>query len=121
VHEEDVLAFLSATVKSLWALELLLLMRRECSRAWQVAALVAELRASTVVVQDALAGLIGAGLIAEDEAGIFCYRPVSETLDSFVAETQTLYAAKPLAVINAIAAAPNEKLRIFSDAFRLKD
>jgi hypothetical protein len=42
-------------------------------------------------------------------------------LDSFVAEAQALYAAKPLAVINAIATAPNEKLRIFADAFRLKD
>jgi hypothetical protein len=121
VKEDDVLAFLSATVKSLWALELLLLMRRERTRAWQMRALVTELRASTVVVQDALGGLIGAGLAAEDEAGSFCYRPASETLDSFVAEAQALYAAKPLAVINAIAAAPNEKLRIFADAFRLKD
>jgi hypothetical protein len=121
VKEEDVLAFLSATVKSLWALELLLLMRRESGRAWQTGALVSELRASTLVVQDALAGLIGAGLIAKDEGGLFCYRPVSETLDSFVAEAQALYAAKSLAVINAIASAPNEKLRIFSDAFRLKD
>ena len=121
MKDDDVLAFLSATVKSLWALELLLLMRRERARAWKMAALVAELRASTVVVQDALAGLIGAGLIAEEEAGLFCYRPVSETLDSFVAGAQALYTAKPLAVINAIAAAPNEKLRIFSDAFRLKD
>jgi hypothetical protein len=121
VKEEDVLAFLSATVKSLWALELLLLMRRACGRARQMTALVTELRASTLVVQDALTGLIGAGLLAEDEAGFFRYRPVSETLDSFVAEAQVLYTSKPLAVINAIASAPNEKLRIFSDAFRLKD
>jgi hypothetical protein len=39
----------------------------------------------------------------------------------FISEAQSLYRAKPLAVINAIAAAPNEKLRIFADAFRLKD
>jgi hypothetical protein len=121
VKEEDVLAFLSATVKSLWMLELLLLMRHERERPWATGALVMELRASTVIVQDAIAGLIGAGLVAQDDRGLFCYRPASETLDSFVADAQTLYAVKPLAVINAIATAPNEKLRIFADAFRLKD
>jgi hypothetical protein len=120
VTETDVLAFVSATVKSLWALELLLLMRRE-QRAWLTDELVSELRASTAVVRDALAGLIEASLVAADDAGLFCYRPVSDTLDSFVAEAQSLYRTKPLAVINAIAAAPNEKLRIFADAFRLKD
>jgi hypothetical protein len=119
--EEDVLAFVSATVKSIWALELLLLIERERNRGWQTDELVRELRASTVVIREALAGLAGAGLIATDEAGRCCYRPASEQLDSFVRAAQTLYVAKPLAVINAIAAAPNEKLRIFAEAFRLKE
>jgi len=121
VKEEDVLAFVSATIKSLWVLELLLLMRREGQRSWQTGELVGELRASTLVVREALAALAGAGLVAADEQGFFCYRPASELLDSFVDHAAALYAAKPLAVINAIASAPNEKLRIFSDAFRLKD
>ncbi|HEY1962214.1 MAG TPA: hypothetical protein VGG69_07345 [Rhizomicrobium sp.] len=119
--EEDVLAFVSATVKSIWALELLLLMYRERNRAWQMDDLVRELRASTVVGREALASLAAAGLIAADEDGCFCYRPASEQLDSFVGAARSLYLAKPLAVINAIATAPNEKLRIFADAFRLKE
>ena len=119
--DEDVLAFVSATVKSIWALELLLLMYRERNRAWQTEELVRELRASTVVVREALASLAGSGLIATDEAGRSCYRLASEQLDSFVGAAQALYNAKPLAVINAIAAAPNEKLRIFAEAFRLKE
>lgn len=119
--EEDVLAFVGATVKSLWALELLLLMRGERNRAWQTDELVRELRASRVVVREALAGLSGAGLMTTDEAGQVCYRPASGQLDSFVAAAQALYETKPLAVINAIASAPNEKLRIFAEAFRLKD
>lgn len=121
MKEEDVLAFVSATVKSLWALELLLLMWRQCERAWPTGNLVRELRASTVVVREALASLASAGLIAGDDSGNFCYRPASELLDSFVEHAAALYATKPLAIVNAIATAPNEKLRIFSDAFRLKD
>jgi hypothetical protein len=34
---------------------------------------------------------------------------------------QETYAARPMAVVKAIMTAPNEKLRVFSDAFRLKD
>jgi hypothetical protein len=119
--EEDVLSFVSATVKSIWALELLLLMYRERNRDWATEELVRELRASTVVVREALASLAGAGLLATDEAGQCRYRPAAEQLDSFVGAAQALYVAKPLAVINAIATAPNEKLRIFADAFRLKE
>ena len=115
------LSFVSATVKSVWALEMLLLLRRERGRAWQIDELVRELRASTVVARVALTGLTGAGLIASDEAERFCYRPASEQLDSFVEAAQALYLAKPLAVINAIATAPNEKLRNFAESFRLKE
>lgn len=119
--EEEILRFVSATVKSIWALELLLLMRRQSARAWRTDELVTELRASTVVVREALASLGGSGLIATDEAGLFCYRPASGQLDSFVESTQGLYSNKPMAIINAIASAPNEKLRIFAEAFRLKE
>jgi hypothetical protein len=120
VQENDILNFVSARIKSIWALELLLLMRRTTGRAWTSDELVRELRASIVVVHEALSGLTTAGLVASAEADLFCYCPVSGQLASLVDETQSLYLAKPLAVINAIAAAPNEKLRIFADAFRLK-
>jgi hypothetical protein len=119
--EEEILRFVSATVKSIWALELLLAVRRQRPRAWRTEELVAELRASIVVVREALAGLGAAGLIACDDTGHFCYRPISDQLDAIVESTQGLYSSKPLAIINAIAAAPNEKLRIFADAFRLKE
>lgn len=119
--EEETLRFVSATVKSIWALELLLLMRRQRERAWKTEQLVIELRASTVVVREALGSLIGAGLAAAGEGGLFRYRPASDQLDDFVESTQALYVSKPLSIINAIAAAPNEKLRIFADAFRLKE
>lgn len=121
VQENDILGFVSATIKSIWALELLLLMQRTAGRSWTADDLVRELRASTLVVGEALDGLKNAGLVAADDAHLFCYRPASEHLAAFVQGVQALYRAKPLSVINAIATAPNEKLRIFADAFRLKD
>jgi len=119
--EEEILRFVSASVKSIWALELLLMMRRQKPRAWRTEDLVSELRASTLVVREALASLGATGFVANDDAGLFCYRPAADHLDAFVESTQELYASKPLSIINAIAAAPNEKLRIFADAFRLKE
>lgn len=121
MEDADILAFVGATVKSVWALELLLLMRRERGRDWRLPELVLELRASTLVVAEAIESLQSAGLVATDETGEWCYRPASEQLDSFVEGAQSLYAAKPVSVINAIATAPSEKLRIFAEAFRLKD
>ncbi len=121
MSEDDVLAFVATTIKSVWALELLLLMHRCGERGWQTDELVRELRASTVVVHDALGNLIGAGVVVADEDTGFCYRPASEQLKAFVEGAQALYRSKPLTVINAIATAPNEKLRIFADAFRLKE
>ena len=121
MEDADILAFVGATVKSVWALELLLLMRRERGHAWPMADLVRELRASTLVVAEALDSLTSSGLVATDESGQSCYRPASEQLDSFVHGAEALYAAKPVAVINAIATAPSEKLRIFAEAFRLKE
>jgi len=121
VTEHDVLTFVSASVKSVWALELLLTIRRQRERAWDAAELVKELRASTVVVREALASLMGVGLVATDDNGLHCYRPATEQLDLFVEGAESLYRVKPLAIINAIVTAPNEKLRIFADAFRLKE
>lgn len=121
MKEEDVIGFVSATIKSIWALELLLLMRATRQQAWSAEDLVRELRASMLVVHEALTQLSQAGLLADDAAGLLYYRPASPQLASFVDDTESLYRAKPLAVINAIASAPNDKLRIFADAFRLKD
>src|SRR5690348_1717430 len=96
VNEDDVLAFVAATIKSVWALELLLLLRDGRDRGWDADGLVRELRASTVVVQDALTGLRNSGLVTADETGKFRYRPASKQLDGFAADAEALYRSKPL-------------------------
>ena len=50
----DLVAFAREHVRSVWAVELLLILRRDRDRCWPPEALVAELRASTNLVTDIL-------------------------------------------------------------------
>jgi hypothetical protein len=118
--EQDVLNFVAQSVRSLWALEVLLLLRRDRLKVWSVGELVRETRSSQTAVGDALAMLTAAGFVAEDN-GVHRYWPVSPALETVASEIEALYAAKPTAVIKAILTTPDNKLRTFSDAFKLKD
>jgi hypothetical protein len=120
VTDEEIFAFVRTSVRSVWALELLLLLRRHPGRAWHPEELVLELRGSPAIVQEELAGLRSAGLVVEAD-GRYRYGPASPATDALAAALQETYAARPMAVVKAIMAAPNEKLRIFSDAFKLRD
>jgi hypothetical protein len=121
MKDEEVLAFLTASIRSIWTLELLLLLRRQRERAWQAGVLVQELRASANVVQLGLASLAGAGFVAVDEQGGTQYQPLSPQLEALADAVAALYATRPVTVINAIAAPSDDKLRIFSESFRLKE
>jgi hypothetical protein len=121
VTEDEVLAFVQRSVKSVWGLELLLLLRRERQKSWRVADLVLELRSSEAAVDVALDGLRGAGFVSAEAEDLYRYAPASPELDEVAGRIDAVYAAKPMAVAKAIMSAPNDKLRIFADAFRLKD
>jgi hypothetical protein len=121
VTEENLTTFITATIGSVWALELVLLLKREPQRSWRTDELIREMRGSQVVIAEALKMLQGAGLVVQDGAGAHRYQAASEHLDQMVSELEKAYAAKPMTVIKAIIAAPSDKLRTFSDAFKLKD
>ena len=122
MKEEATFLFIQDALKSVWALELLLLLHRDRERGWRSDQLVRELRGSEVVVSEALAGLRAAGLTAETASKTFKYGPSpGDELDQQVNALAEIYATRPMAVIKAITGSPNEKLRIFSDAFKLRD
>jgi hypothetical protein len=118
--ETDVLQFCAAVFKSVWALELLLTLRRFPELSWHAAELIKELCCSSGVVAESLDNLTAAGLVIEGEGG-FCYRSGDASMDEMVAAVQELYATKPTAVIREIMTTPNMKLKILSDAFRIKE
>ncbi|WP_452031992.1 hypothetical protein [Azospirillum palustre] len=101
-------------------MELLLLLRRTPDRDWSNGDLVSELRGSDVVVQEALAGFLGAGLLVAQTDGRHRYRPASPLLDQWVEEIEQAYATRPSAIIREIFAAPGNKVQIFADSFRFR-
>jgi hypothetical protein len=120
VTEDDVLLFIAASLRSVWDLELLLLLKRDPDQRWKREGLVRELRSSPVVIDEALRRLQGAGLV-HDDAGAFRYNATSPELNVMASELERTYAAKPMTVIKAIITARTDQLRAFSDAFKFKD
>jgi hypothetical protein len=116
--DQDLRQFITSSFRSVWALELLLLLKRE-RRPWRQDELVTTMRASDLVISKALASLLAAGLASQDEDGVL-YMPVSADVAKLVERTESLYAARPDAVRRAIVSASVEGLTAFADAFRLR-
>jgi hypothetical protein len=107
------------SLRSLWAIELLLHLHRSPERRWSIDDLVVELRSSRSLVDGLLARLHEIGLVAREEDASYRYHASSAELDALVGELAQLHAERPLVIVEAIHGAPNEKLRAFSDAFKL--
>ena len=115
----ELAALVRLHVKSVWTLELLLLMRTGRDHGWLVAELVTELRASTPLVAGALESLARSGLVVAESDGRWRYAPANETLASLVDAVEAAYRERPVAVINLISA-PEERLRGLADAFKFR-
>jgi hypothetical protein len=119
VVSDDVKAFLRATIKSIWALELLLFLRSHADRTWSVARLTRELRASEPVVRGSLGLFHAAGLVHEETDGSVRFAPASPEIDTLVRDMADAYATHPVTISDEIYS-PDSKIRNFADAFRLK-
>ncbi len=116
--DEATLRFIAASFKSVWALELLLTLKRgggACTRS----DLVKRLHASELVVSRALDSLVAAGLISNDEDTAI-YHPANRSIAASVELAEELYHLKPDAVRRAIVNAQSSGITAFADAFRLR-
>jgi hypothetical protein len=116
--DDDLLHFVAASFPSVWALELLLALKRE-RRAWDRDELVAALRASELVVTKALDALVVAGLASLDERGA-TYSPVNPDVEATIERVEQLYRSRPNAVRRAIVSAQTSGATAFADAFKLR-
>lgn len=119
VSSEQLATFIATSFRSVWALELLLLLKRE-ARPLSTDELVASLRASTAVVNQALGSLVAGGL-ADVNDGNAEYRPVTPEVAALVEETERCYTSRPGYVRRIIIGGANPGLIAFSDAFRLRE
>lgn len=116
---EPVSSFIRAAFRSVWALELLLHLRRTRDCAWSADELVDVLRGSPLIVSQSLDGLMRAGLVSIDDKGCAVYQPANSDLDQLVETTERLYARKPDTVRRIIVSGAHSGLANFADAFRL--
>ena len=120
MNEDELLAFVRDAVRSVWALELLILLQQDDAKAWRAAELVVALRANTRVVTESLATLGAAGLVRTEDADVYRYGPASEALAETVRQIADLYTRKPMAMVKAVLSAPTDKIQTFADAFRFR-
>ena len=116
--DEPVLRFIAASFPSVWALEVVLALRRE-RRIWTYEELVATLRASELVVSKALAALVAAGLASIDDEGAV-YLPVNRETDDCMDRVEQLYRTRANAVRRAIISATTSSATAFANAFKLR-
>lgn len=116
--DDELLSFIASSFRSVWALELLLLLKGQ-PRVWPRAELVTALRASDLVVSHALDGLVAAGIVSVSDDGA-SYAPVSPELAECINRVEQLYRSKPNAVRRAIIAASSSSATAFADAFKLR-
>ena len=117
--DESLKQFISASFRSVWSLELLLLLKSQ-PRFHSREELVVELHGSVLVVAQGLDWLAAVGLVTLDEGGRAAYQPASPNLASLVERTEDLYGRKPDAVRRLIVAGAAPGLTAFADAFRFR-
>lgn len=117
--DQDLFGFIREQLRSVWALELLLLMRRRAERSWTPQELVEELRASQALVLDNLTSFERAGLIVADSEGRYVFAPAAPLLVTLCDQLDAAYRERPVTVINAIVSPP-DKVQALADAFRIR-
>lgn len=101
-------------------MELLFLLLRDPERHWSSPELVDALRASELVVSQAVDALHSAGLIVRESDDCVRYGPASDDLHDLVVASQALYVKSPDAVLRLIMRSRSDNLVAFADAFRFR-
>ncbi|UKJ77125.1 hypothetical protein [Azospirillum brasilense] len=116
---DDALIFLQHSIKTVWTLEILLILRRDPGQAWNSDELIRESRSSTLILREVLANLQQAGLIHTDGDLRIRYRSATPTLERLVGEIASAQARRPAAVTKALLSVSSDKVQNFAGAFRV--
>ena len=104
-------------IRSVWSLELLLLLRRRADEAWRAEDLVRELRASMPLITGCLGKLQESRLVTH-EGGVWRFGPATPELELFCEQLAEAYQTRPVTLISLIAA-PSQ-VQDLADAFKFK-
>ena len=113
--------FLGAHIHSVEQLEVLLLLRAHAATEWSAHAVARELRIAESSAGGRLEDLCLRGLLTRGrDPDTLRYAAPSGELGRAVDELAQLYPQRRVSIITFIFSRPNERLRSFADAFRLK-
>jgi hypothetical protein len=118
----QLLQFIRRSIRSVWALELLLALRQHPRRAWSMPELVGQLRASESVVTGVLVGFEQEGLVAREPGGpggSVRFAASAASLDQLCDALAEAYRERPLTVIKAITS-PDSQLEGLAEAFQFR-
>jgi hypothetical protein len=110
-------AFIRNNFRTVCSLELLLLLHAAPERAWASADLVRELRASTTLIDQALAQFRGRGLIRE-KAGAWQLATLDAGQQDILRDLALLYRQRPIATISLFR--ESDPIQGLADAFKLR-
>jgi hypothetical protein len=117
---DDVAEFIADHIDSVELLEVLLLLRERSGEVWTDESVARELRINPVSTAARLKALAARGLLSSTDAVAFRYAPATTSLDTTVRRVAECYKERRVSVITAIFSRPNEHVRIFADAFRIR-
>ena len=115
--DREFIIFVRENVRSVWALELLVLLSRNPSRHWQPSELIRELRANSALIQNNLEIFQRNGLAASDENGWY-FLPANERLQELTRYLAQAFQERPVATMTLVTRA--DPLQSLSDAFKLR-
>jgi len=118
--DHDIKPFVRDHVRSVWALELLLALRRDVERSWSVEDLVGDLRASTMLVETILRAFETSGLVRCDDAGRYGYAPANALLDEMCGALESAYRERPVSIVRMIVQPGPEAVQSLADAFKFR-
>ena len=117
----ELLAFIERYIDSVEALEILLLLKRSPQTYWAAPAIAEQLGMRPESVSKKLEDLAREGLLRVADGTIaWRYLPANDEADRNVTALAAAYADKRVSVINAVFSRNLERLRAFSNAFRVK-
>lgn len=118
----EVKQLIEAYIDSVEQLEILLLLHSAPNVEWSARRVSEELRTHELSAANRLANLAAHGLLATTGASPILYRysPSSESLGKTISTLATLYVQFRFRIIEAIFGKPNEYVRVYADAFRIR-
>jgi hypothetical protein len=119
---DDVRRFLGEHIHSVEQLEVLIWLLEHPAECWTGKAVARELRIDANSAASRLEDLVSRGLAAAGrEPESFVYEPAHPERDRLVRSLARLYAERRVSIINLIFSKPVDRVRLFADAFRIRD